>query len=68
MPYVSLKQEKYFNANRSKLEKQGVNVDEFNQASKGKKLPMKAPKQQAPAKVKPAVSPKTMAQGYSKMK
>lgn len=39
MPYKSLKQERYFNVNRKKLEAQGVNVDEFNRASKGKKLP-----------------------------
>lgn len=44
MPYVSVKQERYFNANRAKLEAQGVNVDEWNQASKGMKLPLKAPK------------------------
>jgi len=42
MPYKSLAQERYFNANRSKLEKQGVNVDEWNKASKGKKLPKRA--------------------------
>ncbi len=39
MPYKSLAQERYFNANRGKLEAQGVNVDEWNAASKGKKLP-----------------------------
>jgi hypothetical protein len=39
MPYKSLAQERYFNANRGKLEKQGVNVGEWNSASKGKKLP-----------------------------
>jgi hypothetical protein len=39
MPYVSKAQEKYFNVNRKKLEAQGVNVDEWNQASKGKDLP-----------------------------
>ena len=39
MPYKSLAQERYFNVNRSKLEKQGVNVDEWNQASKGMSLP-----------------------------
>ncbi len=44
MPYKSIAQEKFFNANKDKLEKQGVNVDEFNKASKGKKLPKKAPK------------------------
>ena len=42
MPYKSLKQERYFNANRGKLEAQGVDVDEWNQASKGKKLPVRA--------------------------
>jgi hypothetical protein len=42
MPYKSQAQERFFNANRKKLEAQGVNVDEWNQASKGKKLPKKA--------------------------
>ena len=37
MPYVSKAQQGFFNANRKKLESQGVNVDEWNQASKGKK-------------------------------
>ena len=41
MPYKSVAQERYFNANRSKLEKQGVNVGEWNSASKGMKLPEK---------------------------
>lgn len=41
MPYASQAQERYFNANRDKLEAQGVDVDEFNAASKGKKLPKK---------------------------
>lgn len=45
MPYKSQAQERYFNANRAKLEKQGVNVDEYNKASKGKKLPRRSPKQ-----------------------
>jgi hypothetical protein len=44
MPYKSKKQEKFFNTNREKLEKQGVNVDEWNAASKGKKLPEKVKK------------------------
>ena len=39
MPYVSEKQRAFFNANKAKLEDQGVNVDEWNEASKGKKLP-----------------------------
>lgn len=41
MPYKSVAQERYFNANRAKLEKQGVDVAEWNAASKGKKLPAK---------------------------
>jgi hypothetical protein len=44
MPYKSLAQEKYFNANRRVLEKKGVDVDEFNKASKGKKLPKRVKK------------------------
>lgn len=44
MPYKSKAQEAYFNANRKKLEKQGVDVDEWNKSSKGKKLPSKAKK------------------------
>ena len=39
MPYKSKAQEAYFNIHRKELEKQGVNVDEWNKASKGKKLP-----------------------------
>lgn len=39
MPYKSDKQRKYFNANRKSLEKQGVDVDEWNKESKGMKLP-----------------------------
>jgi hypothetical protein len=39
MPYRSDAQRKFFNANRGKLEKQGVDVDEWNHASEGKKLP-----------------------------
>ncbi len=42
MPYKSEKQRKYFNANRKKI---GAKVvDEFNKASKGKKLPKKKKK------------------------
>jgi len=43
MPYESEAQRGYFNANRAKLEAQGVDVDEWNHASKGMKLPKKAP-------------------------
>ena len=44
MPYKSEAQRKYFNANRDKLEAEGVDVDEWNESSKGKKLPEKAEK------------------------
>jgi hypothetical protein len=47
MPYVSKAQQGYFNANRAKLEKQGVNVDEWNKASKGKKLPARKSKKKS---------------------
>ena len=39
MPYKSKAQESFFNANRAALEASGVDVDEWNKASKGKKLP-----------------------------
>jgi hypothetical protein len=44
MPYKSEAQRRYFNANRDKLEAEGVDVDEWNESSKGKKLPEKAEK------------------------
>lgn len=42
MPFKSNAQRKFFNANRPKMEKQGVDVDEWNQSSKGLKLPEKS--------------------------
>jgi hypothetical protein len=44
MPFVSQAQRGYFNANRRKLERQGVDVDEWNRASRGMKLPEHAMK------------------------
>lgn len=41
MPYRSDAQRKFFNVNRARLEAEGVDVDEWNQSSKGKKLPKK---------------------------
>ncbi len=41
MPYKSKAQAAYFNIHKKQLERQGVNVDEWNSASKGKKLPKK---------------------------
>ena len=39
MPYASKAQAAFFNMHRKQLAKQGVSVDEWNAASKGKKLP-----------------------------
>lgn len=44
MPYKSEAQRKYFHTNQKKLEKQGVNIDEWDEESKGLKLPKKAKK------------------------
>lgn len=44
MPYKSEAQRKFFNANRDKLEAEGVDVDEWNKSTKGKKLPKKVKK------------------------
>jgi hypothetical protein len=44
MPFKSKAQEKFFFANKRKLEAQGVNVDEWAKASKGLKLPNKVKK------------------------
>lgn len=41
MPYKSKAQAAYFNIHKKELEKQGVDVDEWNHATKGKKLPKK---------------------------
>jgi len=50
MPYKSRAEDAYFNKNRAKLEAQGVDVDEWNAASKGMKLPERV---KSPAKSKP---------------
>jgi hypothetical protein len=44
MPYASQAQRAFFNANKSKLQHQGVDVNEWNNASKGMKLPKKKKK------------------------
>lgn len=44
MPYKSKAQEGYFHAHKKELESEGVDVSEWDAASKGKKLPAKAPK------------------------
>jgi len=41
MPYKSQVQAAYFNIHKKELERQGVDVNEWNAASKGKSLPKK---------------------------
>lgn len=52
MPYKSDKQRKYFNVHRRELEAKGVDVGEWNRASKGKKLPKRVKKLKAKKKKK----------------
>lgn len=42
MPYKSQAQAGYFHTHKAELEKQGVNVDEWDAATKGKHLPQRA--------------------------
>ncbi len=45
MPFKSLAQEGYFHSHKAELEKLGVDVNEWDEATKGKKnLPYKVPK------------------------
>jgi hypothetical protein len=44
MPFKSEAQRAYFNAHRAEFERQGVNVEEWNEASRGMNLPEKATK------------------------
>jgi len=50
VPYKSKAQAAYFNIHKKELEKQGVDVDEWNRASKGKKLPERVKKKSGKAK------------------
>jgi len=53
MPFVSKAQQGFFEANRGKLERQGLNVGEWESASKGKALPERAKKQDVTQMRKP---------------
>ena len=44
MPYKSLAQAAFFHTHEKQLERQGVNIKEWDSASKGKKLPKHARK------------------------
>lgn len=61
MPYRSKAQMRYFHANKEKLEKQGVNVAEWDNASKNKRLPERLGKtrsQKANDKLKRVMKPR----------
>lgn len=45
--YRSLAQRNYFHAHKAELERSGVDVGEWDKASKGKKLPKRAPKRES---------------------
>jgi len=47
MPYKSRAQAAYFNIHKKQLESQGVDVNEWNSASKGKRLPKRVKKKKA---------------------
>ena len=47
MPFKSEAQRRYFEANKAKLEKQGVNVKEWEESSRGLKLPSGFPRRKA---------------------
>jgi len=55
MPYKSKAQAAYFNIHKKELTKQGVDVGEWNAASKGKKLPEHARKRGGGSKVRSGV-------------
>lgn len=44
MPYKSKKQQAYFHAHAKDLQAQGVNIKEWDRASKGRKLPIRVKK------------------------
>ena len=50
MPYKSLAQEGYFHSNKKKLEAQGVDVSEWDKATKGKHLPKRVVNKTKPRK------------------
>lgn len=47
MPFKSQAQAGYFHTHKAELEKMGVDVDEWDAATKGKKLPYKVPKEKS---------------------
>jgi hypothetical protein len=50
MPFKSEAQRRYFEANKTKLEKQGVNVKEWEETSRGLRLPERAPRRKSAKK------------------
>jgi hypothetical protein len=50
MPFKSEAQRRYFEANKVKLEKQGVDVKEWEESSRGLKLPDRVPQRKSQGK------------------
>ena len=68
MPYVSLAQERYFNIHRKELEAKGVSVDEWNKASRGRKLPEHVKDKKMKKKIKKVSQPGDMIKKYQALK
>jgi hypothetical protein len=50
MPFKSEAQRRYFEANKAKLEKKGVDVKEWEESSRGLKLPDRVPRKRGRGK------------------
>jgi hypothetical protein len=50
MPFKNEAQRRYFEANKANLEKQGVDVKEWEDSSRGMTLPERAPRKKAAKK------------------
>jgi len=47
MPFKSEAQRRYFEANKAKFQKQGVDVKEWEESSRGLKLPERVPRRKS---------------------
>jgi hypothetical protein len=55
MPFKSEAQRRYFEANKAKLQKQGVDVKEWEASSRGLKLPERVPRKKSRGKLAQSV-------------
>ena len=68
MPYKSQAQAGYFHTHQAELEKQGVNVSEWDKASKGLHLPKRAPQKKADGGLVAEGNPLVQGPGPSKQR